>query len=326
MLTKLQALNRMLTAVGETTVLVRVDGAGDLANAEVVLDAETLAVLATGWRCNTDAGVLLPVASGGKVAVPTDALLIDATDSTRDLVPRGGFLWDRGTNTDVLGAAVRVNVIRSLAFEAVPYVIQQAIVARAARVYQRDYVGSEEADARLKAAAEDAESAARLADVTEPTVTRLDAETRRLLARGWHFNTDVDFEIAPDSQGRIPVPANALQIDPMDPALDYVKRGGFLWDRGANTFAIGKAVKCKVVRSLPFADLPFALQQQVEALARIRQRAELSGDKAALEIDQASLTVAVNDAADAEAETDDYNILDNADIAWFRRRTGPRLV
>ena len=78
--TNLQAINAMLTAVGETAVLTLVSGASDVTNAQTILDTETLKVLSKGWHCNSDSGVTLNPDVNGKIAVPVDALQIDPSD------------------------------------------------------------------------------------------------------------------------------------------------------------------------------------------------------------------------------------------------------
>lgn len=146
MLTKLQAINEMLTAVGETAVLVTVEGASDTVNAETVLDAETRKVLSKGWHANTDENVTLTPDVDGFIAVPTDALQVDPVDRRVDLVKRGGRLWNRTDNTDVFDAPVVVKIIRNLPFEDLPFPLQSRIVAQAVVKYQRAYVGSKQLD------------------------------------------------------------------------------------------------------------------------------------------------------------------------------------
>lgn len=146
-LTNLQAINQMLTSVGETAVLTIVEGASDTTNAQTVLDAETTKVLVRGWHCNTDEAVTLNPDGSGRIAVPADALQIDPTDTRRDYTQRNGFVWDRAENSNVIGEPVEFRIIRSLPFESLPFALQQRIVAQAIVKYQRAYVGSTQLDA-----------------------------------------------------------------------------------------------------------------------------------------------------------------------------------
>lgn len=165
MLTKLQAVNHMLSAVGEQTVLTYVEGASDVANATAVLDGETLAVLAIGWDCNTDDGVELQPDADGHIAWPADALQCDPLDAGKRYVKRGEFLWDKDNLTDVFESPVKVRVVRALDFEALPYPLQRRIMTQAAVRYQGAYVGSSALDRAARedlmaadAQAQDAES------------------------------------------------------------------------------------------------------------------------------------------------------------------------
>jgi hypothetical protein len=145
MLTKLQAINEILTSVGETPALTLVTGAADTTAAETVLDAETRKVLAKGWHFNTDEDFEIVPDVNGRLAVPADALAIDNTAETRgqyDLVERAGFLYDKTTHSNVISKAVKCRIVRDVAFTDIPFHIQRIIVAQATRKYQQSYIGS----------------------------------------------------------------------------------------------------------------------------------------------------------------------------------------
>jgi len=165
MLSRLQAINQMLTAHGEQIILVEVEGAGDYANCSAVLDAETTKVLAKGCFFNTDRKVELTPDVDGKIAVADNVLQIDPVDPSLQIAQRGAFLYDLDNQTDVFTKPVTVTRILNFPFEQCPFAIQREIVARAAMAYQRGYVGSAQLDAfakdeRLEAVADshDAES------------------------------------------------------------------------------------------------------------------------------------------------------------------------
>jgi hypothetical protein len=145
-LTRLQAINQLLTPVGETVILVEVAGAGDYANCSQVLDAETLKVLAKGWAFNSEKEVEYTPDVDGKIAVPPEALQIDPSDRSNDYVQRGAFLYDKDNKTDVFTAPVKCDVVLAFPFEDCPFNVQRQIVAQAAMAYQRSYVGSKQLD------------------------------------------------------------------------------------------------------------------------------------------------------------------------------------
>lgn len=163
-LTRLQAVNRMLTAVGESVILVEVAGAGDFANCSDILDQVTQEVLLKDYKCNTERRTLIPDTSG-HVAVPPEVLKIDAADPRLDITFRAGRLYDREKATDVFDKPVEVDLTLGLRFEDLPFSLQLEIAAKAARRYQKFYVGSQTADGFLKedeavatSVAEDAEA------------------------------------------------------------------------------------------------------------------------------------------------------------------------
>jgi len=133
----------MLIAVGEQVILVEVEGAGDYANCSAVLDAETRKVLAKGWNFNSETEVELTPDVDGKLAVPDNALQVDASDPTVKVAQRGLFLYDLEKRTDVFDAPLKVDWVLNFPFEACPYHVQRQIVAAAALKYQRGFVGSQ---------------------------------------------------------------------------------------------------------------------------------------------------------------------------------------
>ena len=140
-------------------------------------------------------------------------------------------------------------------------------------------------------------------------LARLERTTKEVLSKGWHANTDYDYRLLPDTSGEIPVPASALSVDPVDASVDYVVRGGKLYDRANQTFAIAKTVLVDIKHALDFEDLPFALAAYISARsARLFQESiegsvALDSFIARREGEMKAL------AEDAESEQDDANVL-----------------
>lgn len=153
----------MLTAVGESVILVEVAGAGDYANCSDILDQVTQEVLLKDYKCNTEVRTLTPDADG-RIAVSPDILKIDSIDPRFDVTFRAGQLYDRKAATNVFTNPIEVSVTLSLAFEDIPFSLQLEIVTKAARRYQKGYVGSTTADQFLK---EDEAVAASIAEDAE---------------------------------------------------------------------------------------------------------------------------------------------------------------
>src|SRR5262245_43562838 len=89
---------------------------------------------------------------------------------------------------------------------------------------------------------------------------RLDSTTRRVLSRGFSFNTDTDYPLSPDIDGIIAIPSGALKVESMD-INEYVTRrhpekGLALYNKAERTFEFTAAVTVKIVWAFVFEDLP----------------------------------------------------------------------
>lgn len=89
----------------------------------------------------------------------------------------------------------------------------------------------------------------------------LRATTRGVLTRGYDFNTDDKYELAPGTDGTIRVPSGALEVDPSEQTTKAVIRrhpnGNLcLWSKDNQSWTFDAPVACKVVWHFPFTDLP----------------------------------------------------------------------
>lgn len=156
--------------------------------------------------------------------------------------------------------------------------------------------------------------------------TVLDAATRKVLSKGCYFNTEKDVELTPDAAGKIALPPNVLQVDPVDDTLQVVQRGAFLYDKEKRSDVFTAPVTVEWVLDFPFESVPFPIQQEIVARAAMRYQRSYVGSPALDQFAQAEAIEAVADAADAESDSDDYNILDNPDLAYLRRRFARRTM
>lgn len=75
-------------------------------------------------------------------------------------------------------------------------------------------------------------------------------------AKGWWFNKEL-VTLQPDVASQdIFVPADALSVDPVDPYTHLVQRGRRLYDPRSTTFKFTAEVPVKLIRLVPFEDLP----------------------------------------------------------------------
>ena len=88
----------------------------------------------------------------------------------------------------------------------------------------------------------------------------LDETSRAVQSEGWHFNTEHEYVLSPNTfDSKIILPNNTLRID-LDPEIytenDPVQRGLTLYDRKNHTDVWSKEVKASITFELPFEELP----------------------------------------------------------------------
>ena len=148
--TKLEAVNTMLTSIGEQPIQNMNDLAGlsDASIAEQILDNVSRAIQSRGWIFNTDLDVQMPVDQYGEIKLSPDILRVDTTSRVRDgdtdIVERGRKLYDRQKQTFIFTTKVTVNQIKLLIFEDLPEPARRYISIRAARIFHDRVVGSGE--------------------------------------------------------------------------------------------------------------------------------------------------------------------------------------
>jgi hypothetical protein len=88
--------------------------------------------------------------------------------------------------------------------------------------------------------------------------TQLDISSAREQAKGWWFNKEI-ITLQPDvTTNEILVPGDCLSVDPLDPNRHLIQRGRRLYDpsMGSYKFNSGTSIQCRLVRFIPFEDLP----------------------------------------------------------------------
>lgn len=150
--------------------------------------------------------------------------------------------------------------------------------------------------------------------------------SRELQTVGWHFNTDYDYPLTPNVDDKIAYPVGAVHVDPMPSSCkDYVKRGGFLYDREDRTFLFTDVteVKCKIVWLLDFEDLPQACRDYITYKAARRFAKNVMGDEATVQFSAQDEAEAKAMFLRDEAQRADHNMLTSTHTAFrvlMRRR------
>lgn len=156
-LTRLQAVNRMLSALGEAPVnSITSTTDSQTALCLVVLDECLSDVLLEGWAFNSEKDVTYQLDSNSQIALPAD--VIDLVSKSQDVTIRDGLVYSRTTHTNVFSAPLTLNVLYYQDFDAIPEAARAYVAARAARtVYERLNDQSDKANGLLRT-----EGAARL--------------------------------------------------------------------------------------------------------------------------------------------------------------------
>ena len=139
----------------------------------------------------------------------------------------------------------------------------------------------------------------------------LQSVSREVQARGWHFNTEKNYTITPDSAGYLVLPNTVLKVDTVYPdcSKDVVVRGSRLYDRENHTYVFTGAVKVDMTILLTFDELPEVARNYVTIRAsRIFQERVVGSDTlhAFNSQDEARAMVSL---MEYEADTADLNIL-----------------
>lgn len=144
--TRLQAINTMLSAIGEPPVNSLNSLRADSNIAEQILDETSRETQSYGWHFNTEYDVTMTPDSEGYLIVPSSIVRVDTNPQKHpelDITQRGDKLFDRATNSYKFSSSILVNRTIMLEFEDLPEPARRYIMIRAARIFGDRMVGSE---------------------------------------------------------------------------------------------------------------------------------------------------------------------------------------
>ena len=149
-------------------------------------------------------------------------------------------------------------------------------------------------------------------------ITILDNVSREVQSVGWHFNSDTDYQLTPNSSNQVELPSNCLRIDTSGTSEhnDYVERSRKLCDRKKHTHTITDAiVYVDIVWFLDFIAIPEAARRYITIrAARIFQDRMLASDLLH-RFHQVDELQALSVLKEAEGDTRDHSIFNNYDVA-----------
>ncbi|HEY0623175.1 hypothetical protein [Sphingomonas sp.] len=156
--------------------------------------------------------------------------------------------------------------------------------------------------------------------------TKLTEVTRRVLTRGFAFNQDDDWPLAPDADGVVLIPAGVLKVRPNDQALavqrSHPVKGRALWNRQERSWSFSEAVPCRITWGFPFEELPETARCYIATVAGRQFQARVVGSQILdrfLEEDVASAWVLLEREERAARGTNLFR--NNATLAGFGSRS-----
>ena len=137
--TKLEAINTMLSVIGEAPVSsLGTNATGDVAIAKNILDEVLKEVQTRGWYWNTEYKVEFGKNTEGKIVIAGNVVRVDANPntSTAHYSIRDGYLYDLTGHTNVFTEDATATVIYLLEWEQLPEVGKRYVMIKAGRVFQ----------------------------------------------------------------------------------------------------------------------------------------------------------------------------------------------
>jgi len=145
-LTKLQAINIILSNVGQSPVSDLDSTNPQVAIADVILEEVSHAMQSEGWSFNSEGHYPFTPDNDGNIAIPDNVLSLDLV-GTAEANPsiRGGRLYDKHNHTYTWDEAIEVDVVWYFDYDDLPEVFKQYVAIRAANLFAGRAVGSVEA-------------------------------------------------------------------------------------------------------------------------------------------------------------------------------------
>lgn len=144
--TKLDAVNIILSNIGQAPVVNLESGNPMVETAELVLDEISRTVQSEGWVFNTEPCYPFKPNDDNEIVVPDNVLSFDLPPlSDKFTQMRGGKLYDRTNHTYEWKETVELDVVWLFDFEDLPEAFKNYITIRSANVFAGRSVGSAEA-------------------------------------------------------------------------------------------------------------------------------------------------------------------------------------
>ena len=143
---KLEAVNIMLSAIGEAPVNRLSSGLVEAETAETILTQVSRSVQSEGWHFNRETNVEIAPNVAGEIILATNTIRADQmvnSNSDLDLTQRGGKMYDRKNHTFAINTSAFLDITYELDFGDLPAVARKYVTIKAARILQDNIVGSD---------------------------------------------------------------------------------------------------------------------------------------------------------------------------------------
>lgn len=149
---------------------------------------------------------------------------------------------------------------------------------------------------------------------------------REVQVLGWTFNTETEYPLSLDSDNYIPVPSNALHVDPDGDFADRdgILRGTRLYDRENHTYVWDTNITATIKFLLSFEELPEAARNYIQVRAARRFQAGVVGSQTLQSFTENDETQALALLKHEECDAGDYNVNAQSDtfLAFIYRGGG----
>lgn len=143
----------------------------------------------------------------------------------------------------------------------------------------------------------------------------LDEVSREVQMEGWSFNREEDYTLSPDTYTQfINLPANCLKVDTSgkDFTTPAVQRGLRLYDPMKKTYQWAQSLNTRMILLLGFEELPQYARHYIMVKAARKFQTRQVGDQLLYGYTKKDEEDAKAAFDSAEADNDDYNILDGS--------------
>lgn len=152
-MTRLEALNTVLDAIGTYPVTSYESSHPDAVRAKQHLSRFNTEIQSRGWWFNQEVDLLLSVVDiSNKILLPSNTLTVNPVDQRQAYVRRGNYLYDTVNHTFEFGGPVAVNLVSELEFVDLPISVQNYVARSAALEFAIVREGDQQKISKLETA------------------------------------------------------------------------------------------------------------------------------------------------------------------------------